>query len=282
VKQRLLMTATTSLSPEAAELAARHRLGALEATFAPKRLGKLIFALYIFTLVNLLLAFVIPALVFFWWLRRTPNFSRKQAAKRLYLFENGMIVHPQFGDGMIAVRWDSIRLYQEITQVIINDVPGPVRYAYSVVAPGVTGTTITEFYDRPETWGPWMQEAIVRAQGPAVLESILEGQRTNFGGFSVSRTGMATTGKSQLPWPDVQEIHVKAGRVYVMKTGESSPWFSAPVSDIANYYVFLTIATNLCRQQRTVPFRRPLTARSSEPDPGGGRRRRTRRRPERQ
>jgi hypothetical protein len=130
------MTVTTSLSPEAAELAARHRLGALVGTFAPKRLGKLIFALYIFTLVNLLVAFVIPALVFFWWLRRTPNFSRKQAAKRLYLFENGVIVHPQFGDGMIAVRWDSIRLYQEITQVIINDVPGPVKYAYSVVAPG--------------------------------------------------------------------------------------------------------------------------------------------------
>lgn len=37
-------------------------------------------------------------------------------------------------------------------------------------------------------------------------------------------------------------------RQTLIKTGESSPWFSAPVSDIANYYVFLTIATNLCRQ----------------------------------
>jgi hypothetical protein len=99
------MTATTSLSPKAAELAARHGLGALEGTFAPKRLGKIVFALYIFMLVQMVLLFVIPGLLFFWWLRRTPNFSRKQAAKRLYLFENGMIVHPQFGEGMIAVRY---------------------------------------------------------------------------------------------------------------------------------------------------------------------------------
>lgn len=242
------MTSPTSLPPEAAELAARHRLGPLEGTFAPKRLGRTVFALYIFMLVQLLLLFVIPGLLYFWWLRRTPNFSRKQAAKRLYLFESGMIVHPQFGEGMIAVRWDSMRLYQEITQVIINDVPGPVKYAYSVVAPGVTGTTITEFYEGPETWGPRMQKAIVRAQAPAVLESILEGRTINFGGFAVSRTGMAATGKSQLPWSDVQEIHVKAGWVDVMKTGESSPWFSAPVGDIANYYVFLTIARILCGQ----------------------------------
>jgi hypothetical protein len=128
------------------------------------------FALYIYMLVNLLVIFVIPGLLFFWWLRRTPNFSRKQAAKRLYLFENGMIAHPQFGDGMVAVRWDSIRLYQEVTQKIINGVPGPINYVYSAVAPDGTSAKITELYAGPETWGPWMQEAVVRAQGPAVLE----------------------------------------------------------------------------------------------------------------
>ncbi|MFD5778756.1 DUF6585 family protein [Streptomyces sp. NPDC126933] len=239
---------TSPLPPEAAELAARHRLGALQRSFAPKRLGKLLVALHIFSAVHLLLLFVIPGLLFYWWLRRTPNFSRKQAAKRLHLFENGMIVHPQLGDGMVAIRWDSVRLYQEITQKIINGIPGPVTYAYSAVGPGLTNARITEFYDGPETWGPLMQEAVVRAQGPAVLKTILEGQAMTFGDFTVSRTGLATTRHHHLPWSGVQEIRVSAGRVHIMRAGESSPWSSKPISGIANFYVFLTIARNLCPQ----------------------------------
>ncbi|WP_413752984.1 hypothetical protein NRF20_19650 [Streptomyces sp. R-74717] len=240
-----MAAAPTALSPEAAELAARHQLGELEGTFTPKHLSKPLFALYIFTIVHLLAIFVIPGLVFFWWLRQYPNFSRKQAAKRLHLFEHGMIAHPQSGEGMVAIRWDSVRLYQDITQKIINGVPGPTTHVYSAVGPGRVHATITEFYEGPGTWGPHMQEAILRAQGPAVLESILAGQRVNFGDFSLSRTGMATTRNGHLPWSDVQEIRVGAGRVHVMRTGESGPWCSVAVSDIANLHVFLTVAENL-------------------------------------
>ncbi|MGW3654269.1 DUF6585 family protein [Streptomyces sp. NPDC005151] len=237
--------APTALSPEAAELAARHQLGALEGTFTPKRLSKPVFALYIFTIVHLLAIFVIPGLLFFWWLRRTPDFSRKQAAKRLHLFENGMIVHPRSGDGMVAIRWDSVRLYQDITQKIINGVPGPTNRVYSAVGPGRVSATITEFYEGPGTWGPHMQGAILRAQGPAVLQSILEGRTVNFGDFSLSRTGMATTRNGHLPWSDVQEIQVGAGRVHIMRAGESGRWCSVAVSDIANFHVFLAVAENL-------------------------------------
>ncbi|GGT14635.1 hypothetical protein GCM10010207_11990 [Streptomyces atratus] len=233
------------LSPEAAELAARHQLGALEGTFSPKRLSKPLFALYIFTIAHLLAMFVIPGLMFFWWLRRYPDFSRKQAAKRLHLFEHGMIVHPQSGDGMVAIRWDSVRLYQNISQKIINGVPGPIDHVYSAVAPGRVNATITDFYEGPQTWGPHMQGAVLRAQGPAVLESILEGQRVNFGDFSLSRTGVTTSRSGHLPWSDVQEIQVGAGRVHIMRTGESGRWCSVAVSDIANFPVFLTVAENL-------------------------------------
>jgi hypothetical protein len=100
-----------SLSPQVAELAARHQLGRLEGSFAPKRLGKLIFALHVYLLVNLLVLLLVPGLLFFWWLRRYPDFSRKQAAKRLHLFEHGLIVQPQFGDGMTAFRWDSVKVH---------------------------------------------------------------------------------------------------------------------------------------------------------------------------
>ncbi|MFF2957695.1 DUF6585 family protein [Streptomyces sp. NPDC057963] len=243
------MTATaparTSLSAEAAELAARHRLGALQGSFAPKRMNKALFALYVFATLHLLALFVVPGLAFLWWLRRTPDFSRKQAAKRLHLFENGMIVHPQSGDGMTAIRWDSVRLYQNITQKIINGIPSTTTHVYSAVGPGRVSATITEFYEHPGTWGPHMQEAVLRAQGQAALKAVLEGEKVSFGGFSLSGTGMATTRNGHLPWTDVRGIRVEAGRVHITRNGDSGRWCSAAVSDIANLHVFLAVAERL-------------------------------------
>jgi hypothetical protein len=237
--------APTHLSAEAAELATRHQLGALHSTFAPKRMSKALFVLYLFTILHLLAMFVIPGLLFFWWLRRNPDFSRKQAAKRLHLFENGMLVHPQSGESMVAIRWDSVRLYQNITQKIINGIPSTTDYVYSAVGPGRVNATITDFYEDPTIWGPRMQEAVLRAQGQAAVDAILEGQRVNFGGISLSRAGMDTTRSGRLPWSDVQKIQVRGGRVHVTRTGESGSWCSLAVSDIANLYVFLTVAEHL-------------------------------------
>ncbi|MDX3245186.1 DUF6585 family protein [Streptomyces sp. ME18-1-4] len=239
------MTTTTPQSPEVAALAARHRLGRLEGAFTPKRLGKLLFALHINTLVHLSVLFLVPGLLFFRWLRRFPNFSRKQAAKRLYLFEHGMIVEPQFGSGMTAFRWESVQLYQDITQLFINGIPAPTKYVYSVAAPSYGGAEMTGFYENPETWGPLLQEAVLRVQGPVVLKAILEGGTVDFGSLSVSRTGVASTKSGHLPWSAVKEISVKAGTVHVMKFDMPTPWSTVPVSCIPNLYVFLAIARNL-------------------------------------
>lgn len=243
-----MAAAPNTLSPEAAELAATHRLGALQGTFTPKRLNKAIFVLYVFTTLHLLAMLVIPGLLFFWWLRRYPDFSRRQAAKRLHLFENGLIVHPESGDGRAVIRWDSVRLYQDITQKIINGIPSTTEYVYSAVGPGRDHARITHFYEGPETWGPHMQQAVLQAQGPAALESILAGETVNFGEFSLSRTGLTARGKGHLPWSGVQEIQVSAGWANAMGTGGSGRRCSAAVSDIANLHVFLAVAQHLCAE----------------------------------
>ncbi|MEU0957669.1 DUF6585 family protein [Streptomyces niveus] len=237
---------TPPLQPsEVAALADRHQLGRLEKAFAPKRLGKMLFALHVYTLLHLSVFFLVPGLLFFRWLRRYPNFSRKQAAKRLYLFEHGLIVQPQFGSGMTAFRWESVKLYQDITQLFVNGLPTPTKYVYSVAAPSYGGAEITEFYENPETWGPLLQEAVLRAQGPAVLETIVEGGTIDLGSLSLSRTGISSTKNGHLPWSAVKEISVKGGSVHVMKFDMPSPWSTATVSGIPNLYVFLAIARNL-------------------------------------
>ena len=57
------MTPLTPASPEVADLAARHRLGALEGVFAPKRLGRAAFAAHVFNCVMLTPFFLVPGLL---------------------------------------------------------------------------------------------------------------------------------------------------------------------------------------------------------------------------
>ena len=241
------------LSPEVAELAARHELGELRAAFAPQRLGIMMFALYLFTLTYLLIL-VIPALLLFLWLRRYPNFSRKQASKRLYLFDDGMIMNPQSADGLIVLRWDSVQLYTNVSQKIINGIPGPITYVYTLLPPtGGASATLTEFYERPGAWGPWIQEAVVRAQGSTALGTVLEGRTIRFGNFEVSRTGITAGGRDHLLWADFQRIDVENGRVHIMKTGDAIPWSRSDVKSIANLAVLLTLAENLDGRRTTGP-----------------------------
>ncbi|MFF5141639.1 hypothetical protein ACFY6U_18240 [Streptomyces sp. NPDC013157] len=94
------------------------------------------FAAHVFTCLMLTVFFLIPGLLYYWFsMRRFPDFSRKRAAQRLYLFEEGLVVHPPSGGGPVALRWDSLRLQQEITQLVINGRPIPTKYTYSASAP---------------------------------------------------------------------------------------------------------------------------------------------------
>lgn len=242
------MAAQTALTPEAAELAARHNLGALQSTFAPKRLNKLMLVVMWLAIAMFLSMFIIPGLVYLWVLRKMPDFNRKQAAKRLHLFENGMIAQPPTGEGLVAVRWDSVRLYQDIVQTYYDGSPAYQKCTYVALAPGAS-VTVTEFFENPETWGPTMQQAVVQAQGTKVLQEILAGATVSFGTFEVSSAGISTTHKGRLAWRDVQDIQLKSGWARVMQTNAPDrAWDSDEISRIANLYVFLAIARNFSAQ----------------------------------
>ncbi|MEU6807216.1 hypothetical protein [Streptomyces neyagawaensis] len=102
--------------------------------------------------------FLVPGLLHYWFcMRRFPNYSRKRAAQRLHLFEAGLVVHPPSGGEPVALPWDSPRLQQEITQLIINSFSAPTGYIYSASTPGQGAVRITEFYADPDVWGPGLR-----------------------------------------------------------------------------------------------------------------------------
>jgi hypothetical protein len=246
------MTPLTPASPEVADLAARHRLGALQGTFAPKRLRRTVFAAHVFNCIMLMMFFLVPGLLYYWFsMRRFPDFSRKRAAQRLHLFEEGLVVHPPSGGEPVALRWDSLHLQQEIVQLVINGVEAPTKYVYSASAPGQGSVRITEFYEDPDVWGPRMQDAVMRAQGPDVLETLREGGTVSFGALSLSRTAVYARGKGNLPWPEVQEVRAAGGLVRIMTTGSSGGpvlWSNHLSKQITNLHLFLAVARRLHEQ----------------------------------
>lgn len=249
------MTPLAPASPEVADLAARHRLGALQDVVAPKRLRRTVFAAHVFNCLMLMPFFLVPGVLYYWfWMRRFPDFSRKRAAQRLHLFEEGLVVDPPSGGEPVALRWDSLRLQQEITQPIINGRPAPTRYVYTASAPGQGSVRITEFYEDPDAWGPRMQDAVMRAQGASVLETLREGGTVPFGALSLSRTAVSAPGKGSLPWPKVREVSASGGLVRIMNTGSSGDpvrWSHHLAKDITNLSLFLALAHSL-REQSAV------------------------------
>ncbi|MFI6406773.1 DUF6585 family protein [Streptomyces sp. NPDC050548] len=237
------MPATVPLSPPSpavAELAAQHELGALVATFRPQRFGWFVKSSFYLTLAVLFFMFVVPAVIFYYVaLRRTPDFNPRQAAKRLHLFEHGMIADQETGAGAVAVRWDRIRLYEEQVQKIINGIPGPILYTCVATSPGAS-VTVTNFYENPRTWAPAMQTAVLRAQGATAQQAFLAGEVLDFGEFDLSTAGVAHR-KQLLPWTQVGQVKLGGGAVAVTKTGEPAFWARAMAKSVPNLQVFLAM-----------------------------------------
>lgn len=232
------------LPPTVAELAEQHELGALTATFEPQRYGWFLKSMVYVGLLTLFMAFVVPAVVYWYiWLRRLPDFNPRQAAKRLRLFEHGMIADEEAGTGPVAVRWDEMRLYEEQVQKIINGVPFPIEYTCVAMGPRAS-VTVTNFYRGSGTWAPAMQKAVLRAQSAKVQRAYLAGDALDFGPFDLSTAGIKH-GKKLLPWSQLGDIQLSGGltgaAVTVMKRGESAFWARTTPGSIPNLQLFLAL-----------------------------------------
>ncbi|MFI8436168.1 DUF6585 family protein [Streptomyces sp. NPDC079020] len=240
------MTEPAPLPPETAALAERHRLGPLRASYALRRYDRQDIIAYSLVVLLGLAVFVLPGLVLIWMATRSPNLSRKQAAKRLCLFEEGLIAPATFGGRVVVARWGSLTLHQAVTRHMVSqDVSMGTTYRYSLRTRAGARAEITEAYEGAGIWGSWIPDAITRAQAPAVLDAVRDGRRVTFGRFTVCARGVTTARKGLLPWRQVGEIRVSAGRMVVRRSGRTRPWASTAVWNVPNCQVFLTVAESL-------------------------------------
>lgn len=217
-------------------------LGQLQETFLPKRIAtwRIVGLLFMGTVS---LVFFLLGAYFLWLAAKTPNLSRKQAARRLHFFEHGLAEVGKNGE-VSVFRWDSVMVLQEITERYANGIYVGTTYVYTLCREDGTKLKVTEFYDQPERWGPALQQEITRAQLPGLLTRLGQGETLPYGGFSVNLGGVATA-KGSLTWPKIEKADVSQGALVLRKRGKKLPWANVPVKRIPNLFLFLTLVEQL-------------------------------------
>ncbi|MFD4974660.1 DUF6585 family protein [Streptomyces sp. NPDC058424] len=217
-------------------------LGQLRETFLPKRIGTVrIVALLVMGIVSLILP---PLGAYFIWLAvKTPNLSRKQAARRLHLFEHGLAEVGRNGE-VSVFRWDSMTVLQEITERYANGIYVGTTYVYTLYREDGTTLKVTDFYDRPECWGPAFQQEITRAQLPGLLTELEQGRTLAYGSLSVNLGGVATA-KGSLTWAEIEKVEISQGMLVLRKPGKKLPWAQVQVKKIPNLFLFLALVDQL-------------------------------------
>jgi Family of unknown function (DUF6585) len=229
-----------------ASLAADEGLGRHRLTILPKRQGFLMMCNSFFVVVVGLVCFVLPGLIFLRLLLRTPNLSRRAAARRLHFFENGLVEIDH--DGVpAAFRWDSMMVLQEITESYVNGVHVGTGHRYTLHKKDGTVRKLVNFYAEPERWGPFIQQEVTGFQLPGMLRMLEEGRALTFGDITVDRSGIATPRRGSVTWPEIQDVRVTGGVLLLKKAGKSLSWSSAKVKDIPNFFLFLTLVDGLRR-----------------------------------
>ncbi|MFI1645414.1 DUF6585 family protein [Streptomyces avidinii] len=268
-----MTTVPTSPSPAANALATRHRLGSLEHTFRPESevgvqekyrmwfiVGSLVGIAALLGGGVLLWVKVHWGVAIFplwigvlaaWAVGQSPLFRSRLAARRLHLYEHGLVVNTS-GSGLFAARWERVVLYQETVQEVI-DYKGtrtPVGSAHvsQLVAPGGAKARITDVYAGSHTWAPLIAEAVARAQVEKMWKLVREGGTVGFGPYKLSAAGVTNASGEVLPWRDVSEVAVRGGMVCVWRSGRTKAWAAPKAPQVPNLLVFLTIADNLRRR----------------------------------
>ncbi|MCW2943230.1 MAG: hypothetical protein JWN00_6215 [Actinomycetia bacterium] len=229
-----------------ARLSAEQGLGRLMGVHPAKRLstGRLA-GLWFFVVLSVAMVVMIPLAGFFlYMIFKSPNHSKKAAAKQVLLYEAGLIVADV--DGPTGYfRYDSMSVLQAITKVIRNGVHVRTDYVFTFRDRLGREKQVTQFYERITDLGAAVQAAVSRAQLPAVFAALDRGEQLQFGDLALHREGIITR-KAAIRWQEVQGLDVKNGVVVVKKAGKWLPSVM-PVAKIPNFFVFMDAAQRLQR-----------------------------------
>lgn len=259
------MSQPPNLPPEIVGYTHPQRLGRPVAIYHPKRLAAwrlvllLLFTLGSFALALLFLAnaptttwpaaliFLGCGALFLVVLLRAPNFNPRRAARRVYVFEYGLL----YADGSGALAeypWYTIMsVQQKIVERYVNGIHTGTTYLYTITRNDGNVLKLTEFFDGIAQLGLGISQQVSQIHLPHAAAAVQRGETVPFGDLAVNAAGVVSARHGLLPWAELDEVRVVQGYVRLRKAGKWLPWSHKPAAEIPNLFVFLTLADQLQR-----------------------------------
>jgi Family of unknown function (DUF6585) len=230
------------LPDNVAQLAQSARLGAFQRVYLPKRRS---WALIIANLIIALLTlFVLVGFWLLWVIFRMPNLSRSQAARRLYLYEQGFIVANRPDDPQVY-RWDEINaVFQKIVSTRTYGIETARQYQYTITRRDGRTEKLTQFWDGIADLGPHINQCVSTALLPGTLAAIDHGQAVRFGDMTLSAGGIAGRRKS-VSWAEVSQVQIYNGYVRIGVAGKFFSLSTTAAADIPNLPLFLGLTERM-------------------------------------
>jgi hypothetical protein len=236
-----------SVPANVAEAAVVAGLGALRRVYVPQRRN---WALIIANIIIGLAATVI--LVGFWllWMIfRTPNLSRSQNARRVYLYEQGFVIADRPDDPQVY-RWDAIdTVFQKIISQRTYGFETAKSYLYTVTRRDGRSVKLTQFWAGIAELGPHINECVSEALLPGTLAAIGRGQGMQFGDMTLNGAGIAGRRKS-VTWPEVRQVRIDNGYVSVDVAGKFLALSTTAAANIPNLPLFFVVTERLRQNAR--------------------------------
>lgn len=198
-------------------------------------------------LVVLMTVFVITIPFAVWLLVlmfRSPNFSGKARAKRIDLYEHGLVLLEQHGP-VAVFRFDSVAVRHRAVNTYVYGMKTSTRYLLSLVGPDGRTVKINQRYEGVDHLGRQIQDSVVRHQFGPALATVEAGYPAAFGPFTVTREGLVADGKGLVTWPLLDRITLSQGIVRIHVHGKRMQLVARQVGVVPNLALFLTLVSQL-------------------------------------
>lgn len=167
------------------------------------------------------------------------------ANQRIYLFEQGLVIDKR--QQVQVFPWNqTAAVWQSVTRNYRNGRYVGTTYIYTLRRVDGYQVKLNNLTKDIAELGPIIAQGITRELVPRALHSIGTGQTLTFAPFSINQQGIGN-GREFLPWPQVQGVDVKQGRVTIKKAGTSRDSWTDKVAKIPNFLVFTVVAEEMLR-----------------------------------
>jgi len=245
------VTSNATLTPprpvptNVAQLAGRAGLGTFQRVYLPHRRNWFVLvATFLFGLATMV---IIAGFALLWMVARTPNLSRGQAARRLYLYERGFILADR-PDAPEIFRFDEIdTVFQRIVSQRTYGIETARSYLYTVTRRDGRTVKLTAFWSGIAELGRVVNERVSAALLPGALAAIARGDAIQFGDIALGAGGVGGRRRS-VSWHEVRLVGVAGGYVKVQLAGRFFPLSSTAAGNLPNLPLFLHLANRLQRE----------------------------------